>query len=315
MVHNEVDDLSQELQSKIDALPENIERSEQSLMESRTKLEKLLGMQASVDRIDKIKTDLIPHLKDELKKIESDLVETQEKSKKANAEADETKAKMLLIAPMIGDLSILDEILRDVEQTRKDLEPLRRKLPSGGAGGGDGSTACDMDALQKKRKEITDRIKCLDKEIADKEKKRSDDEKIMNQFKEKTMDLRNFELELKGDIQKVDGLRAREKELRDEIAKLQETEMAKNEQLIPIKGKILNAEDKRRFVKNEGVKSVNKEKIEYEKLQKDFNNIDNLSKELDKLAERNLADEIKRYEKLLEQLRNDKAKQVRTNKK
>lgn len=314
LVRHEVDDLLHDLQSKIDVLPENIERSESLLLESRSKLERLLGMQASVERIDKIKNDLLPRLKDELKKIDSDLLANQEKIKKAQADVAEPRDKMALIGPMIGDISILDEIFRDIEQTRTDLEPLRRKLPSGGGDGAGGSANCDMDALQKKRKELTDRIKCLEKEIAAKEKQRSDDEKTINQLKEKEMELRNYELTLKGEIQKVDGLRAREKELRDEIAKLQETEKAKNEQLNPIKGKILNAEDKRRFAKNEGVKSVNKEKMEYEKLQKDFNNIDNLSKELDKLAERNLADEIKRYEKLLEQFRSEKSKKVREKK-
>lgn len=307
-VDDEKDDLSHELQEKIDSLPENIERSERSLHESRSKLEKLLGMQSSVERVDRIKSDLLPRLKEELKKIESDLLANQEKIKKANADVVEPRQKMELIAKMIGDLSILEQALSDVEQTRAELEPLRRKLPSGGDGG---LSDCDMDALQKKRKELTDRIKTLEKEIMAKEKIRSDDEKTVNQLKEKEMELRNHELVLKGDIQKIDGLKARETELRDEISKLLETEKVKNEQLNPIKGKILNAEDKRRFAKTEGANSVNKEKMEYEKLQKDFNNIDNLSKELDKLAERNLSNEIERYKKLLEEFRNEKSKQVK----
>lgn len=307
LARHEKDDLSDELQLKIDRLPENMERSEGLLRENRTKLEKLLGMQSSVERVHKIKSDLLPRLKEELKKIDTDLVKNQDKIKKAQADVAEPKDKMALIAPMIGDLSILDEMLRDIEQTRSDLEPLRRNLPASGAGAAD----CDMDALRNKRKELTDRIKSLERDIAAKEKSRSDEERAMNQIKEKEMEFRNIELNLKGDIQKLDGLKARDKELRDEITKLAETEKAKNEQLIPIKGKIHNAEDKRRFAKNEGMKSVNKEKLEYEKLQKDFNNIDNLSKELDKLAERNLTDEIKRYEKLLEQFRSEKEIKVR----
>lgn len=143
LVRDEVDDLLHELQSKIDALPENIERSENSLLESRSKLEKLLGMQASVERVEQIKNDLLPRLKEELKKIETDLVANQDKSKKASAEAEEPRNKMALITPMIGDLSILDEILRDIEQTRGELEPLRRNLPSLGSGSAD----CDMEAL------------------------------------------------------------------------------------------------------------------------------------------------------------------------
>lgn len=132
-----------------------------------------------------------------------------------------------------------------------------------------------------------------------------------NEFKqEKEMDLRSVELTLKGDLQKMDGLRAREKELREEISKLQEIEKTKSEQLNPIKGRILNLEEKRRFAKTDAAKRVNKEKMEYEKLQKDFNNIDNLSKELDKLAERNLSNEIERYKNLLTESRNDKAKKV-----
>lgn len=303
----EVDDLSSDLRYKINSLPENIERSETLLKESRVKLERLLGMQSSVERVNKIKADLVPHLKDELKKLEADMAANQEKVNRATADVKEPKDKMNLIAPMVGDMSILEQALRDIEQTRADLEPLRRKLPTTNGA----NENCDMEGLQAKRKLLTDRIKRLEQEISAKEKKLSDDETVINKVKAKEMEMRTIELSLKGDIQKADGLRAREKELSDEIAKLQETEKAKNDQLNPIKGKIRNAEQKRREAKNDGAKCVNKEKMEYDKLQKDFNNIDNLSKDLDKLAERNLTHEIERCQKLLAEFRDQKTKQVK----
>lgn len=302
----EVDELSTELNYKINALPEDIDRSERLLAESRAKLEKLLGMQSSVERVNKIQTELLPHLKDEIKAIETDLAANQEKQKKSEADLVEPKTKLNLIAPLIGDIGILDAALRDIDQTRTELEALRRNLPNGAA-----NENCSMESMQAKRKEVSDRIKTLEKEITDKEKKLSDDESHMNKLKSKEMEMRTIELQLKSDMQKVDGLRAREQELRDEIAKLNESEKAKQNQLNPIKGKILNAEEKRRFAKSEGAKRVNKDRMEYNSLQKEVASIENLTKELEKLAERNLVNELDRYKKLLAGFRVEKDKKVK----
>lgn len=176
MNQSEVEKLTSELRRKINSLPDDIENSERLLNESRAKLEKLLGMQASVERVNKLKSDFIPRMRDDLKKIDADLAANQEKIKKAQSDVKEPKARMNLITEIIGDISVLEEAFRDIHQTRIDLEPLLRNAPTGDGGN-------DMDNLQKKRKELNDRIKVLEAEIIQKEKKCAEDEREINGYK------------------------------------------------------------------------------------------------------------------------------------
>lgn len=303
--HNEVGDLETELRDKIEMLPENIRRSERSLNESKSKLEKLLGMQQNVERVEKLKSSLIPQMKEEIKKIETDLTAAQEKIKKTEKDVEEPKERSDLIGPMIGDISILEDAFRDINQTRIELEPLRRNLPSG-----EGQDDYDLDSLQKKRKEINDRSKILDREIARVEKQSNDEDENIRQFQETEMKLKESVLQLKSDITKRDTLKAREKDLTEEIRKLKEKKEVSDQSLIPIQGKIKHAEEKRRFKKAQNAELLSKEMKYYEGLKKDYDQIERLSKELEKLAKLNLVKEIERFKNILTKLRNEHSSQV-----
>lgn len=302
----EVGDLTDELSDKIRMLPDDITRSERLLNESKIKLEKMIALQNSVETVEKLKSSSIPQVKDEIRKLESDLSAGQEKIKRAKQDLEDPKERMNLIGPMIGDMSSLEDALRDIQQTKMDLEPLRRNLPTN-----EGQDDYNLDSLQKKRKEITERSKYLEKEIARKEKQCEREAENIRKVKEKEMDLRGTELQLKGDVQKSDGLKVREKELIEEIQKLKEKKETSDRSLIPIQAKIKHAEEKRRLKKAEGAEKLGKETKYYDGLKKDYDQIERVSKELEKLALKNLAKEIERYNNTLTELRNEKSKQVK----
>lgn len=161
---NEVDNLTGELNDQIHMFPQNIERSERELKEETKKLEKLLGMQSSVERVEELKSVLLPKVKDEIKDFESKLTTFQEKLKQSQRSIVEPKEKKEIVGKMVGDMALLDVAIKNAKQARKDLEPLKSSLPSS-----DGQNDNNLDSLQKKRKELTDQMKVLDKNI---EKKR-----------------------------------------------------------------------------------------------------------------------------------------------
>lgn len=302
---NEVDDLKTELSDKIDLLPTSIAESEANLMAEKLKLEKLLGMQSMVDRITKIRLTLLPEVQDETKKLEAELAAVQDKIKKTKTDLEEPKAKLSLIGPMIGDMSLLEDALRDIEQTQTDLEPLRRALPAN-----HGPNDYDLDSLQKKRKEITERIRNLDSSITRKEKQCNEYEDQIRKLQEKEMELKQKELDLKGDIQRIDGLKARVIELNEEIKQLSERKRASDGSLIPIEAQIKKLENDRSYEKKLRTEKLNKEKNRFDKLKKECDNIGRLSKEITKLAEQNLVKEIDRFSKKLEELRKTQSEQV-----
>lgn len=305
MNNNEVDELKTELNDQIDQLPETIANAERQLKRETAKLEKLLAMQSCVERVEDLKMNLLPKLRDEIKKLESDRSAAQEKAKQSERSVKEPSEKKEIANRMIGDMSILDEAIRDVEQARKDLEPLKQSLPPS-----DSPNDNNLDGLQKKRKELTDKMKVLDKKIEQSEKRVQEDTKAITSLQDKLLELKTRELQLQGDSQKVDAAKAREKELRDEIKELNEKKATSDQILIPIEGKIKNAVEKRRRTKAEGAEEYKNAMKKFDELKKEFDSIERVTKELDKLALLSLGKEINRYEKLLEQTNNEKKEKV-----
>lgn len=305
MNQSEVSSLTSELRDQIEMLPTNIERSEALLKAETMKLEKLFGVQNSVERVEDLQSNLIPKLKTDIKKIEMDLSAAQERIKQSQRAIEDPKDKQNVVTQMIGDMSILDDAIRDIEQTRTELMPLRSSLPAG-----EGQADYNLDNLQKKRKELTDSIKKLEFEIESKDKRCQEDVKRLTLLKEKEMTLKDKELELKGDIQKRDVLMEREKELTEQIKQLQEKKEESDQLLIPIGSKIRLAEDKRRRMKESGAEKLNAATKRTDGFKKTFDSIERVSKDLDRLASLNLAAEIERSQATLARLRDEQKKQV-----
>lgn len=305
MNRNEVDDLTVELNDQIEQLPQIIARSERELKTSTAKLEKLLAMQNSVERVAQLKMNLLPKIRDEIKKIETDLSAFQEKVRQSERSVEEPREKKEIVSRMVGDMSLLDEAIRDVEQARTELMPLKQSLPPS-----DGTNDTNLESLQKKRKELTDKIKKLEKDINILEKRIQEDNKQIMTMQNRIIDMEKEELRLQGDFQKFDSLKTREKELTEQVKELKQKKTAIDQALIPIEGKIKNAEEKRRRTKANGAEKYTVATKRFEGLKKNFDNIERVSKELEKLALLNLERELERCGQLQQEAEDDKTKQV-----
>lgn len=305
LVGNEATHLTAELNDQIEMLPMNIERSGKLLKEESIKLEKLFALQASVERIQKLQSELIPKHKEIIKKFENDLSAAQEEIKKTKPELDEAKEKLRIAQTMIGDMSILDGAISDVEQTRKELQPLQQTLSTS-----DGQSDVNSENLQKQRKELTDREKFLSREIARKEKICAEKMDELHKLQQKEMELKQIELKLQGDLQKSDAIKARVKELDEQIKQLKAKKEAGDRDLIPIEAKIRHAEEKRQRTKASNAEKLNGASKQYDGLKKNYESIERVSNDLKKLAVKNLATEIERQDGTLNQLKKEHKKWV-----
>lgn len=304
---NDITNLTDELTDKIEMLPANITNSEQALRNESIKLERLYAVQGSVERVENLKSTLIPRVLEEIKDLETKLTAAQEKSKQSQRLVEEPREKKAIVDTMIPDMALLDEAIRGIEQTRIELEPLKQELTATS-----GQSDNNMEDLQKKRKDLTDRIKSLEKDIEIKDKRHQDDIKKFGQIQEKLIELKQKELTLKADIQKSVELKAREKELIEKINELKEKQAASDQALIPIEGRIKMAEDKRRRTKASGAEKYSAAVKRYDGFKKSFDSIERVSRELEKLATLNLEKEIERYNTMLVQSRKQQATQVCT---
>lgn len=124
------------------------------------------------------------------------------------------------------------------------------------------------------------------------------------------MSLKQELVNLEGQVQKFDSLKAREKELTEQIRELEQKKADSDRTLIPIEGKIKNAEDKRRRTKASGVEKYNTANKRLEGPKKYIDSIERVTRDLTKLASMDLDSQMEHYENLLKRSEEDKVKQV-----
>lgn len=159
MNSKEVADLSTELSLKIYLLPEEISTAERKLRTENNKLETLLGLQSHVTQLDELRSIELPKFKTKLGNIEASLTIIQEELRKLEEEIEEPKEKIAIILTLIGDMSILDDAIKDIERTQKDLTTLRSTLPENPNDMNIESLHSQCTAKREENKQLKDSIK------------------------------------------------------------------------------------------------------------------------------------------------------------
>lgn len=303
MNRNEAGDLTTELHEEIERLPQKIERTGKELKDESMKLEKLLGLQPKVERLESLRTDLIPKHRSELEKVNGELVIAQEKIKQAEEAIKEPREKSELLTTMIGDMSVLDDIIKEIERCNQELTALRSTLP-------EAQNDVNLEALQRTRKEKYDRAKELEKEITTKEKRMNDDITSINKLKDKEMELRSKELQLQPDAQNLPNYKARAEELQKQIQEMQSKKEENEQALVPVKAKIRETEAKRQQIKFKNNDKLKKEKDRVDKIKGTYTSMDGTTKELDRIAVKNLQAEIDRFQEKIRALNAQKTEKV-----
>lgn len=121
-------DLTTELTDEIQKLPDNISRSEKSLKAEQSKYEDLLQIKPAFEKIKELK-DSLPQRKERLRKIEELLGDSVAEYETQMSLLAEPTCNMELANSMLGDMTLLDEALKESGRFSKDLEQLKLKLP------------------------------------------------------------------------------------------------------------------------------------------------------------------------------------------
>jgi len=121
MSSDEACDLTNELTDEIQKLPDNITRAEKALKAEQIKYENLLQIKPNILKVKDLKESL-PQKKEELKKVEELLGESVSEYETLLALIGEPTQNMELANSMMGDMTLLDEALKDSLRLTKDLD-------------------------------------------------------------------------------------------------------------------------------------------------------------------------------------------------
>ncbi len=211
MNNREVGDLSTELSDEIRRLPENIKRTELILKSEQKKLEQLLSIQPMTVRSVTLKTD-IPKNKEKLKETEERLSTAMNDAEMLEISIAEPKSNIDLANLMLGDMSVLDEALKDVARMQLELNTLRSSLPQG-------TTTMTMDEAQEKKAVIAAEYKQNNVEISTLEDKYDNGSKLLNELRDKRNKLKDSQIKLQEDAHALPQMKARQQEIGQQIEK------------------------------------------------------------------------------------------------
>lgn len=300
----DIDNLKSELSDHIESLPQNLADAEQKLKEQNEKLEKLLGLQPSVARLENLRSEQLPKIRNELTNTEALLHTAHEKQKTAEKAMEEPKQKQNIITMMIGDISVLDEAVKDVDRSKKQLVELKSSL-------GDSSSIVNIEDLRKQRKELLENIRRLESETEKKQKKVDEHSNNIRKFDEVEKKTRDKEYILRGEIQNYTTLKNQKQELIKQSDEIESKKKSSETALEPVKRKVRHAVLQRQQTKDANAQALRTAKQRFDNIKRTYDSMDRLSNELKKIAAQNLENAIERSEAKLGEIRTEKTNQVK----
>ncbi|XP_065074553.1 DNA repair protein RAD50 [Ochlerotatus camptorhynchus] len=301
---SDVQDIGSELSDEIRRLPERIEALERMLKSDQNKYDQLLALQPYSERIDK-QTVEVPKLKEQLEVIERKLSQASSDLEESQMSILEPNSNVQLINSMLGDMSILDESARDLERMTKGIETLKAELAEKTPEG----TSASLEDMKLEREAVRGELRSERISIDALQNKIDEETERLNNLHQRYNQMKEKKIALQESVQSLDQKKAKEVELGEKITTCQREMDETEHKLGPVKQSLLKEEDAKVKIKNENRVKLNKAQIELEEIKRMEAEIGRLGKELQTLSRLNLADEIQKMKRKLQET-SEEMKQV-----
>lgn len=174
-------------------------------------MEQLLILQPMTVRLETLKAD-IPKKKDNLKQTEERLSTAMNESETLQISIAEPSSNADLANVMLGDMSVLDEALKDVARFQQELATLKASIPQR-------SSTMTMDSAQEKKAAIASEYKRNNTEITTLEDQYDKSSTMLNSLREKRNKLKDEQIKLQESAHALPQMKARQQELIQQIEK------------------------------------------------------------------------------------------------
>lgn len=172
-------------------------------------MEQLLSIQPRTIRLETLKTD-IPKNKEKLKETEERLSTAMSDAEEFEISIAEPNSSADLANRMLGDMSVLDEALKDVARIQSELLKLKSSIPQR-------TTTMTMDMAQEKKSTIAAEYKKNNAEITSSEDRYDHSSKMLNNLREKRNKLKDEQIKLQEDAHALPQMKTRQLELIQQI--------------------------------------------------------------------------------------------------
>ncbi|XP_055855435.1 DNA repair protein RAD50 [Episyrphus balteatus] len=286
MSENEASTLTSELTDEIQRLPDNIDRTEKLLKVEQKKYESLIALRPVIEKVERLEKD-IPTRKADLRKLEENLGRVAEESESSQMLQIEPNSNLDLANSMMGDMSLLDEAIKEVTRLQSELTKLKAKLPEGGPNGSIEDVQLEKTTVSA---ELENERSILEKNQIDYEKGND----TLNALREERNKLKDKQIKLQEGVQSLPQLKERQVELRKQID-ANALEMTKlQQQLQPLRQKLAVSIEEKQRLKDSNRKMVLQLQGKLDSMKNLDHDIQRLNRDLIELGKLNLAEEIER---------------------
>ncbi|XP_052866880.1 DNA repair protein RAD50 [Anopheles cruzii] len=296
---DDVQDVSGKLSDKIRRLPQKIESLERTLKNERLEYDKLLALKSVVEELEKQKLELAK-LKQQLQDTERRLTKAADELEEYQLATSEPAANLQLISTIVGDMSVLDEMSREVDKLQRGVEQLRGELGSKVADG------ASIDSLKIDRESLRGRLK-TERRLTDELQSEFDtmSEKL-NNLQSRNNEMKSKKLKLQESVQSLEQKRAIVRELAGKIG-MHEAELKQAQpQLATLKQELDQKVEEKSRTKHQNALSLQKARKSLEALNFDETEIGRLGSELGELEALNLNREVERLQDKMKQLKDER---------
>lgn len=206
-------------------------------------------------RLESLKSD-IPKNKQKLKETEESLTAAMSDGELLQISIAEPKSNIDLANVMLGDMSVLDEALKDVSRIKLELQTLKASVPQR-------SSTMTMDMAQEKKAAIAAKNKSNNAEITDLENKYDNSSKMLNSLREKRNKLKDDQIKLQEDAHALPQMKTRQQEIVQQIEKHSGELRRIESSLEPLTRQLTEIVERKNRIKEENKKILNnaKEKL------------------------------------------------------
>ncbi|EDW72246.1 uncharacterized protein Dwil_GK20820 [Drosophila willistoni] len=301
MSGDEASDLSYELTDEIEKLPENIERASKALKAEQLKYENLLQIRPSITKVTELKKT-IPEKKEELHKIEELLGDSVSEYETMMALIAEPTQNMELANSMLGDMSLLDEALKESVRVKRELEQAKSKLPD------NYDSSVSMEALQNEKSEVSKELDTERKTLESSQHNFEQQMEALNRLREVKNALKDKQIKLQEGVQSLPQLKDRLDELTRQLVAITTEISELKSKIQPLKQKLASSIQEKSRLKEQDRAKLNQLTSKLNSYKSADQDIQRLNTEALDYAKLDIANAIKKHDSSINAMKEDLTK-------
>ncbi|XP_017090795.2 DNA repair protein RAD50 [Drosophila bipectinata] len=292
MSGDEACDLTTELTDEIQKLPENIIRAEKALKTETLKYENLLQLKPNILKVKDLK-EALPKKKEELRQVEELLGDSVSEYETILALIGEPTHNMELANSMMGDMTLLDEALKESARLEKDLELQKAKLPASY------DSSVSMDALQAEKSQVSKDLEAERKDLETHQTTFQQHLDALNRVREIKNGLKDRQIRLQEGLQSLPQLKERYEKLTTFLTTVTTEINELRAKIQPLKQDLRAAVNEKERLKESERTQLAQLNTKYNSYKSTDQDIQRLNKESQNYAKLDLKSEISKLEEII----------------